>query len=61
MLLLLVFSHYKSYHKCSNNILQEPSYHQLLLTIGSITINLIFLRLEINKKKKKKKENRYIS
>lgn len=50
MLLLFIFSYYESYHKCSNNILQEPGYHQLLLTIGSITICLITLLLEISKK-----------
>ena len=50
MLLLFIFSHYKSHHKCSNNILQEPGYHQALLTIGSITINLIFLCSGISKK-----------
>lgn len=52
MLLLFIFSHYKSYHKCSNNIFQEPDYDQSLLTIGSITISLIALLLEISKKLK---------
>lgn len=49
MLLLFIFSHYKSYHKCNNNILQEPGYHQSLLTKGSINTSLIALLLEISK------------